>query len=101
MEILAGKEGDSNGIEIDVNITGGGAAWRINLKTWTENPLCTMLSNQQRKRYLQALVVAFIILWALLAIHPLYRSDWWLENILIFAAVPLLWYVHRSNPLST
>lgn len=41
------------------------------------------------------LFVGFVLFWIWLAIAPYYRSDWLLENILVFAAVPVLgwlWY---------
>ena len=60
-----------------------------------------MFNKQNRSRYLQALLLVFVLIWVALAIHPLYRSDWWLENILVFITVPLLLYNHRKNPLSS
>lgn len=59
-----------------------------------------MPAINQRKRYLQALSGAFFLIWVALAIHPRYRYDWFLENILVFAGVPLVWYLHRKIPLS-
>ncbi len=41
-------------------------------------------------RPLQALIAGFAALWTLLAIAPKYRSDWLLENLLVFAFVGLL-----------
>ena len=32
--------------------------------------------------------------------QPLYRSDWLLENLLIFVAIPILVYLHPKLPLS-
>lgn len=38
----------------------------------------------------------FLVTWALLAIKPLYRQDWLIENVLVFIAVPwLVWNYHR------
>ena len=53
-----------------------------------------------RKRYLTILAVAYVIIWALLAIHPNYRSDWWLENALIFVGVFILVATYKPLPLS-
>jgi putative membrane protein len=39
---------------------------------------------------LQALLVGYALLWIALAIAPKYRSDWLLENLLVFAFVGLL-----------
>jgi putative membrane protein len=48
------------------------------------------------------LLGVFTIFWALLAVHPVSRSDWWLENILVFIAIPSLILtrerLHFSNP---
>jgi putative membrane protein len=40
-------------------------------------------------RYPTALLGAFAAIWLALAIHPWYRQDWLLENMLVFAAVPI------------
>jgi putative membrane protein len=41
----------------------------------------------------KTLGVCLLILWIALAIHPLHRADWLLENALVFLGVPLLaWY---------
>jgi putative membrane protein len=53
-----------------------------------------------RRRYRTILAVAFLVFWAALAIHPLYRRDWWLENVLVFLFVPLLILSPRRLPLS-
>jgi len=51
-----------------------------------------MSSIQTRSsyRYPLALLALFGLLWFALAIAPLYREDWLLENALVFVAVPLL-----------
>ncbi|MCC7464642.1 MAG: DUF2238 domain-containing protein [Saprospiraceae bacterium] len=53
-----------------------------------------------RRVYLQALFWSFILIWVLLGIKPVYRSDWFLENILVLLAVPFVLFVHRKWPLS-
>ncbi len=60
-----------------------------------------MSSAKNKKRYLRALLITFLLIWALLAINPSYRYDWFLENILVFAGVPYLLYLHRRVPLSS
>ncbi|MFO1435758.1 MAG: DUF2238 domain-containing protein [Gammaproteobacteria bacterium] len=52
------------------------------------------------RRYRTILAVAFLILWVALAIHPYYRKDWLLENVLVFVFVPLLVFSQRHFPLS-
>lgn len=49
---------------------------------------------------LQGLIVWFVGFWLLLAIAPRDRSDWLLENVLVFPAVGLLVALHRRSPLS-
>jgi putative membrane protein len=41
-------------------------------------------------RPLQAMIAVFTLIWIGLAIAPLYRSDWLLENLLVFAFVGVL-----------
>jgi putative membrane protein len=53
-----------------------------------------------RKVYLGTLAGLLAALWLPLAFHPLDRSDWWLENLLLFAGVALLVGTHRAFPLS-
>lgn len=40
--------------------------------------------------YAKGLGIALAILWAVLAVDPFDRSDWLLENLLVFVTVPLL-----------
>jgi putative membrane protein len=53
-----------------------------------------------RNLYLATLAVVYSALWAALAISPLSRSDWLLENALVAAAILLLVSTHRVLPLS-
>jgi putative membrane protein len=46
-------------------------------------------------RYPLALLVAFIAIFAALAIAPWYRQDWLLENVLVLVAVPTLVLTYR------
>jgi putative membrane protein len=41
-------------------------------------------------RYPLALLSIYAVIWMALAIEPVYRHDWMLENVLVLAAVPLL-----------
>ena len=50
--------------------------------------------------YLGTLAALLAALWVPLAFHPFDRSDWWLENALLFAGVALLVATHRVFPLS-
>lgn len=59
-----------------------------------------MKSGINRQPYLRTLFWVFAGIWILLAIDPVSRSDWFLENILIFLGVPLVLYVNRHFRLS-
>lgn len=51
-------------------------------------------------RYPLALLAMFAACWLALAIAPWYRQDWLLENLLVFAALPLLVLSYRRLRLS-
>ena len=53
------------------------------------------ITSIPHRRYLAILGVMFGICWVALAIHPLHRSDWLLENALAVAAVVLVAMFHR------
>lgn len=55
----------------------------------------------RRSKVFYILLLLFALEWTILAISPLYRSDWLLENLLVLFLVPLLFYGHRSLPFST
>jgi putative membrane protein len=44
---------------------------------------------RSRYAYPAMLLVLFIAFWAVLAIRPLFRQDWLLENVVVFVALPL------------
>lgn len=48
------------------------------------------VSLQARTRYPAALLALFTAIWLALAISPISRADWLLENLLVLAAVPTL-----------
>jgi putative membrane protein len=52
------------------------------------------------QKFLPFAVGVFLIFWIALAIHPLDRSDWLLENLLMFVAVIVLSTTYRRFPLS-
>jgi len=51
-------------------------------------------------RYVLILGVLFALFWVALAIKPLYRSDWMLENGLVAFFVPLMILTYRRFPFS-
>lgn len=52
------------------------------------------------RRLLHALCVCYALVWIIAAIKPVNRTDWLLENLLVFAFVPLLVFTYRRLPLS-
>lgn len=47
-------------------------------------------------RYPLALLAVYAVIWLALAIDPVYRDDWLLENVLVFLAVPLFLVTARQ-----
>ena len=56
--------------------------------------------NFAENRLLQALAAFYLLVWVVLAIHPLYPTDWMLENILVALFVLILVLTYRRFPLS-
>jgi putative membrane protein len=56
--------------------------------------------NTLRARVPEALFAAWLGLWIALAIAPVYRADWLLENLLVFVAVPVLVLTRRRMRFS-
>ena len=53
-----------------------------------------------QNRLLQALAGLYALVWIVTAINPVYPLDWLLENLLVFAIVPLLVFTHRRFQFS-
>ena len=54
----------------------------------------------QNRRFLQLLAACYAVVWIITAIRPIDRGDWLIENLLVFAAVPVLILTYRRLPLS-
>ena len=52
-------------------------------------------------RLLHGLIAVWFSVWSITAISPVDRSDWLVENLLVFLFVPLLVVTYRRMPLST
>ncbi len=46
------------------------------------------------------LMLAFVLVWLVLGIHPWHRTDWVLENVLVAAALPILLAARRHRLFS-
>jgi len=53
-----------------------------------------------RKNYLWLLAILYAVWWVALAIKPLDRGDWLMENALVFIAIAVLVFTYRAFPLS-
>src|SRR5205814_7865763 len=51
-------------------------------------------------RFLQIALVCYALFWVVLAVHPVDRSDWFLENLLVFATASVLIPTYRKFQLS-
>ncbi len=56
--------------------------------------------NFHHRRYVAVLAGAFALLTVLLGIAPWHRQDWILENVLVLAALAVLWAIYRWMPFS-
>lgn len=54
-----------------------------------------------RERWVKGLGWLFLLIWGVLALHPLHRQDWVLENLLVLAAVPVARAAWRRRLFST
>ena len=54
----------------------------------------------RERRLLQVLCACYAIIWIIAAVDPVKRSDWLLENLLVFISVPTLIFTYRRLPLS-
>jgi putative membrane protein len=60
-----------------------------------------MKTKPFRKRHrLHLLVLCYSIVWAVAAVNPVKRNDWFVENLLVFIGVPVLVFTYRRLPLS-
>jgi putative membrane protein len=53
-----------------------------------------------QRRLLHILALAYVAAWAIAAIRPVDRSDWLIENLLVFVALPVLALTYRRMPFS-
>lgn len=68
-------------------------------------PPSPRMANSEAKpatsaRYPLRLLALFLAWWLLLAVAPVYRQDWLLENLLVFIAIPVLMASYRRLRLS-
>ena len=53
-----------------------------------------------RSRYHAILVILYAVWWVVLAVDPVYREDWVLENLLVVVTVVVMWRLYHRLPLS-
>lgn len=56
--------------------------------------------NFRENRLLQVLLGWYLVFWIVMAVSPIDRFDWFLENLLVFATLALLFGTYRIFPLS-
>jgi len=54
----------------------------------------------RRNGRLKLMALGALVVWVALALHPVDRLAWLLENLLVFACLPVLVLLHRRHPLS-
>lgn len=59
-----------------------------------------MIGPMSYERLVKLLGALFLLLWVVLAIKPLYREDWMVENVLVLLLVPLLAAGYRKHLFS-
>ncbi len=57
-------------------------------------------ANFRKNRLLQILLVWYVLFWIVMAISPLDRTDWILENLLVVATAAVIFGTYRIFPLS-
>jgi putative membrane protein len=106
-----GAQGDEWDMQFDLAAALLGAAAAMLVTHWAENHpepahkgqplLCDASKRPFRQRtLLQLLCVSYAIIWIVAAMEPLDRSDWLLENLLVFVSVPVLILTYPRFPLS-
>jgi putative membrane protein len=58
------------------------------------------MTGKSRAKYLWVLGLLYAAWWVAMAINPIDRSDWLLENVLVILGVALLAFTYKSFPLS-
>lgn len=59
-----------------------------------------MILLRDHRRLLSTLAALFVLVWVVLAIAPVDRNDWMLENLLVLVALIVLVVTYRRLPLS-
>jgi putative membrane protein len=58
------------------------------------------MTGKSREKYLWVMGLLYAAWWVAMAINPIDRSDWLLENVLVILGVALLAFTYKSFPLS-
>jgi putative membrane protein len=105
-----GAQGDEWDMQFDLAAALLGAITAMVVTHWIEGnqksachqPQQIPPSNKpfRQRPLLQVLCALYSLIWAIAAIERFDRSDWLLENLLVFASVPVLILTYRRFPLS-
>lgn len=58
------------------------------------------LHRNPHRSYLITLVALFTVIWIVLALKPIDREAWLLENLLVFVGLSVTWFLHQKMPFS-
>ena len=102
-----GAQGDEWDAQQDMIMATVGAGFALLVTWWRERgrwPAAPRLEGEARpfreRRRLHAMCAIYGVAWIVAAIHPVSRADWLLENLLVFAWLPVLVLTYRRRPLS-
>jgi uncharacterized membrane protein YjdF len=106
-----GAQGDEWDMQFDLAAALLGATTAMMKTHWTEGnqksayhklPQIRPVNKKpfRHRRLLQVLCALYALVWVIAAIEPFDRSDWLLENLLVFVSVPVLILTYRRFPLS-
>ena len=102
-----GAQGDEWDAQKDMIMATAGAGFTLLVTWWSERgrfPKAPDLKPEVRpfgkRRVVHAMCAFYAVAWVIAAIHPVSRSDWLLENILVFVCMPVFVFTYRRRPLS-
>jgi len=102
-----GGQGDEWDAQKDMIMASAGASATLLFTWWQERghhpqavPQAEKPASFRERHGLQFMCAIYGMAWIVAAIHPVSRSDWLLENILVFVCLPILVFTFHRRPLS-